>query len=87
MKKVLLLFVAMIMIGAFQSSSINTGDLRTNSIVKEGRVYVCGGKYATKFHSSTKCRGLNNCKSDIYYYDSQKDALDAGYKHCLICWK
>ena len=28
-------------------------------------VYICTGKYATKYHFSAKCRGLNNCKGDI----------------------
>ncbi|PLX08132.1 MAG: hypothetical protein C0596_07480 [Marinilabiliales bacterium] len=53
----------------------------------DDKVYVCGGKYSKKFHSTSKCKGLNNCKSKIYYYDSQSAALKAGYEYCKICWK
>ena len=53
----------------------------------QSRVYICGGKYAKKFHSRNNCRGLNNCRSEVYYYNSQQEAIDNGYKYCLICWK
>ncbi len=53
----------------------------------ESKVYVCGGNYATKFHSHDKCRGLNNCKGGVYYMDSQAAAVKSGYKYCSICWK
>ena len=68
----------------------NTFNKETNLLIKktvtQSRVYICGGPYATKFHSRNNCRGLNNCRSDIYYYNSQQEALDNGYKYCLICW-
>ena len=53
----------------------------------DSRVYICGGKYATKFHSYSRCRGLNNCRGGIYYYESEKDAKNAGYDYCNICWR
>lgn len=60
----------------------NEIDLQTDT-----KVYVCGGKYAEKFHSYSTCRGLNNCKGGIYSYDSQQAALNAGFQYCQICWK
>lgn len=65
------------------SSNLNKSALHHT----DSRVYICGGKYATKFHSHSKCRGLNNCKGGIYTYDSIKDAEKAGYSYCRICWK
>lgn len=50
-------------------------------------VYVCGGKYATKYHSRSNCSGLNNCKGGINKYDSQSNAKKSGYTACKICWK
>ena len=55
--------------------------------VQGSRVYVCGGQYSTKLHSYTSCRGLNNCKGGIFYYDSQQEAINAGYSYCSICWR
>ena len=51
------------------------------------RVYVCGGPYSKKFHSISNCRGLNNCSTEIYYYASQREALNNGYDYCKICWR
>lgn len=28
-------------------------------------VYICTGGYATKYHSTSRCSGLGNCKGDI----------------------
>jgi len=51
------------------------------------KVYMCGGAFATKFHSRTNCRGLNNCRSDIYYYNSQNEAKENEYDYCSLCWR
>jgi hypothetical protein len=51
------------------------------------KVFICGGDYSYAFHSSTNCRGLNNCKGKIYSYQSQNEAIKAKYNYCEICWK
>ena len=56
-------------------------------VITTSQVYVCGGEYSDKFHFYDNCRGLNNCQSDIYYYDTQNDAINHGYEYCLICWE
>lgn len=59
---------------------------KTNEI-QVNKVYVCSGKYATKFHSVSNCKGLNNCKGTIYSVENQNEAIKLGYTHCLLCWK
>ena len=71
-----------------KSETVNSlSNITLNKTLTSNRVYICGGNYAKKFHSRNNCRGLNNCRSKIYYYDSQQEAIDNGYKYCLICWK
>ncbi len=48
-------------------------------------VVICGGKYATKFHSTSNCRGLNNCKGGVYSV-SLSEARKQGFTSCLICY-
>ncbi len=31
----------------------------------DSQVYICMGKYATTYHKSPECSGLNNCKASI----------------------
>jgi hypothetical protein len=59
---------------------------RSNSSNYNSRVYVCGGEYSVRFHSHPNCRGLNNCQSEVYYEDSEQDAVNNGYSYCNICW-
>ncbi len=68
-------------------SAINSDNTFNKITPTESKVYICGGKYAKKFHSRDNCRGLNNCKSAIYSYNSQQTAINNGYEYCLICWK
>ena len=44
-------------------------------------VYVCTGVYATKYHYTSGCRGLNNCKGDIVEVDLAR-AREAGRTLC-----
>lgn len=46
-------------------------------------VYVCTGKYATKYHFSKSCRGLTNCKGAINQ-TTLDNAGKLGYSVCLI---
>lgn len=81
------LFIVMITITSLTFSPTHNKNLSKNAVVKVNKVYVCGGKYATKFHSYSKCRGLNNCKGGVYTVSSQTEAKKKGYGYCKICWK
>jgi hypothetical protein len=48
-------------------------------------VYICDGKYATKYHQVEDCRGLSNCKAEILSID-KKDAIKKGREECAICY-
>jgi len=69
------------------TNEFESKPIDTETTAQSSRVYVCGGEYATKFHSHSNCRGLNNCKGGIYYYSSQQAAKNAGYSYCSICWR
>ena len=87
MKAKYIITILVIALSFVSATTFPTQTITTTEHSKESRVYVCGGKYATKFHSHAKCRGLNNCKGGIYYYNSIKEAERAGYTYCRICWK
>ena len=52
---------------------------------KDGYVYVCMGKSATKYHSYKECRGLGNCKSTIAKMP-EADAQKMGRTRCNLCY-
>lgn len=79
-------FLVIIICSSFIQADIPLDEARSELSVSQ-TVYVCGGKYATKYHSRSNCSGLNNCKGGIYKYDSQSDAQSSGYTACKICWK
>ena len=84
--KYLILGLALVVfsVGA-HSSQVGYESCVVEKVVTE--VYVCKGPYSKKFHSSSSCRGLSNCSTDIGKYSSQQAAKDAGYDYCKICWK
>lgn len=48
-------------------------------------VYVCTGSYASKYHNTPKCKGLNACKGSVIKV-SLADARAKGYKEpCKLC--
>ena len=38
---------------------------RATTSKSEKTVYICTGKYAKTYHSTTNCRGLGNCQSSV----------------------
>lgn len=47
----------------------------------ESEVYICGSKGAKKYHFSKSCRGLSNCKHQVYK-KSLKEAKSYGLTLC-----
>ena len=44
-------------------------------------VYICNGKYSTKYHLSQDCSGLSNCSTSIEKV-TLKEAQDKGRTLC-----
>lgn len=51
----------------------------------DSSVYICTGPYATKYHSTPECKGLNRCSGDVVKMSMDK-AKESGYTACKICW-
>ena len=47
------------------------------------QVFICGGEYSERYHASPDCRGLNNCRSEIYEID-EYEAINIGRTPCQI---
>ncbi len=52
----------------------------------KSEVFVCKGSNSKRYHASSKCRGLNNCSTDIYKV-SVKEAKELGRTPCKIEYK
>ncbi len=48
-------------------------------------VYVCKGKSAKRYHASSRCKGLKNCKSGMEKVTLDK-AKKMGRTACRICY-
>lgn len=48
-------------------------------------VYICTGPSSTKYHKTSKCRGLNSCSRDIVKVTIEK-AKELGRKPCKLCY-
>jgi len=48
-------------------------------------VIICGGQYATKYHRSSNCRGLSNCRGGISQ-TTKNQAQGMGRTPCAICY-
>lgn len=57
----------------------------SKSIPNSETVWICNGKYATKYHKTDDCSGLNNCKSTITSID-KNDAEKMGRSACSVCY-
>ena len=55
-------------------------------IKKHSKVYVCTGKYATKYHYQKECGMLGNCKGRIKSV-TLDDAVAMGRTLCRECEK
>lgn len=80
--------LAACIIGCLAFTGIPTVPKTTHAAVEAiaSDVYICTGSYATKYHSTSSCRGLNNCKGSIKKI-SQKEAASKGRSACSICYR
>lgn len=81
MKKLLIaaaLMLPMMLCGSSASNGTAVGK-------SENTVYVCTGKSAKKYHKSSSCKGLRNCKGDIVVMEKNR-AEAMGRRPCRICY-
>ena len=80
-KKVLLLTILLLgqSLGmlAFESHSTSGG---------ETYVYICTGPSSKKYHSTSKCYGLNSCSKEIKKV-TKSYAVEKGRTPCKLCYK
>ena len=79
-----LAFWAIVSFTAVESN--HQGAAPHNNAATSSSVVICGGKYATKYHNSSRCRGLRNCKGGLYKV-SISDAKKKGFTACKICYE
>lgn len=77
-----LLIAAALMLPMMVCCSSGSGESSNKS---ESTVYICTGKSAKKYHKSSRCKGLRNCKGDIVKIErSRAEAM--GKTPCRICY-
>lgn len=77
-----LLIAAALMLPMMVCCSSGSGE---NTSKSESTVYICTGKSAKKYHKSSRCKGLRNCKGDIVKIErSRAEAM--GKTPCRICY-
>ncbi len=57
-----------------------------NGSASDEIVYVCTGAYATRYHKTKDCRGLNNCRGQVRAI-SLTQAMKDGRTPCEICYR
>jgi hypothetical protein len=70
--------------GATPPSSVK--QMTAMAMSESDTVYICTGKYSTKYHRYDSCRGLNNCQSTIKSVTIE--TAKGTYKRvaCRVCW-
>lgn len=62
-----------------------TSSVRPLKDVTYSAVWVCTGRYATRYHKSSRCRGLNRCRGGIVKRNLS-DVQKSGLTPCRICY-
>lgn len=90
MKKLLPIAVLLFCFAPMAVSSINSPNAESHDFDLyahgSGKVYICTGEGARKYHSNSGCRGLNRCSASIISV-SLKDAQKRGLDACKICYR
>lgn len=77
------LIVVFVFVSCSHSASVSNDDSSNNEGSDD--VYICTGNYAKRYHSSSSCSGLDNCKGEIEEM-SLSDAEDMGRTECSRCY-
>jgi hypothetical protein len=56
------------------------------SLFGQRAVYLCQGDYSNKFHSSSNCTGLNNCKTNLLRVSVSQAQYTYRREYCCVCW-
>ena len=92
MKKILsilVLAIALISCGDKKESpkeerTVESRDTKRNPTHYD-EVYVCGGRYAKRYHNDEYCKGLQSCKGGIEIMTIE-EAEDLGKTPCGYCY-
>ena len=83
--KLVLIFFLFLFTGINSTHQSIVKSISHKEINLEETVYICNGTYATKYHKTKTCGGLNNCKGTITSID-KSDAVKKGRTACLRCY-
>ena len=75
----------MTLIVAFTIGSTDSRSAATEEVSKAGMVYICNGPQSKRYHSSSRCKGLNRCSSTISTMTRAR-AMGLGFTPCKICY-
>lgn len=81
MKKKIFLSLFLLLAGGGVSA-----DYQNEFGKEETYVYICTGNSSKRYHKTSKCRGLSNCKEDIIKVTIEK-AIQLDRTPCKICYK
>ena len=79
--KQFLLSISLILL-TITSVPISASNLHST---KTETVYICTGGYSKKYHSSSECSGLDNCKGQIIEVSLYDAVNKYGRTPCKIC--
>lgn len=84
MKKILLLGIVALMGLGITSCGTAQATIAEESNTQQ-TVYICTGGSSTRYHATSKCRGLSRCGGKIIGV-SKATAEDMGRTPCQICY-
>ena len=84
MKKIVSVFLFTSMMLLFNINAQHQQDIQTQQ--HSSTVYVCTGNHATKYHSYSGCRGLNNCQVKVIAISKSTAINEYKRSACKICY-
>ena len=82
MKQTTILFLILTLL--FSCSNNKSERQDENQIQEDGKVYVCTGSYAKRYHTDEQCSGLQRCTGETIEISLQ-EAEEEGRTPCKIC--
>lgn len=81
MKKIFSNLLTIALLCSFVSISITIETVASETTY----VYICTGVSSTKYHKTSSCRGLNNCKGKIVKVSKSEAENKYSRTTCKIC--